>query len=464
MKKTISNRITLLLVIFVIAVVLISSFISNGIIDQKFKIYLKQQHEENINKVIRIIEKYYYTDKNDLRKFNNELNGLAEVEELFIEIKDLNENVVYSSGQEFIVIKKHRRNMMGEQMKESMDLNSSEYIESSYDITSEGRKVASLTIGYFGSFNMTNEDLIFKRAMNISFVISAIIVLILTIIVSFLISKKISKPLVSLTNTANEIKRGNYNIRSGIKTKTKEIDDLSFSINYLAESLHQQEGLRKRLTSDLVHEIKTPLTILNNFIDAFLDGVWEPDSEKLESCKEEILRLSKMVDNLKNIYLLEESKLNLSKAEFNLSKFLSKIINTFTPIYQKKNIQISHSIVDNIIVFMDMDKIKQIIYNLLSNAYRYTDADGQVKVSLEKNKSNIIIKVMDNGIGIEKEDIINIFERFYRTDLSRARETGGAGIGLTIVKTLTEAHEGEIYVESELGKGSTFILTFPIEK
>lgn len=141
-----------------------------------------------------------------------------------------------------------------------------------------------------------------------------------------------------------------------------------------------------------------------------------------------------------------------------------KIINTFKPIFLKKNIELNHGIEENIMVFVDKDKIKQVVYNLLSNANRYTDYGGKVIVCLEKRSSSIVLKVEDSGMGIAENDMENIFERFYRTDISRNRETGGAGIGLTIVKTLTEAHKGKISVQSELGKGSTFILCFPTEK
>ncbi|GAA0178664.1 HAMP domain-containing sensor histidine kinase [Clostridium sediminicola] len=463
MKKTISNKIRLILVLFVITIVIISSLISNTIIDNKFNNYLKKQHEENINKVKILIQNYYEHDHSNSIKLTRELTKLAELEKLYIEIINMNGNTVFSSGKEDI-IHKNTKNKMDGHMIRQRGLNTSDYQENYYDIVIEGKKEARLTIGYFGSFNVSNEDLIFKGAMNFSFIISAIIALIIAILFSTIISKKLSKPLTSLTNTANEIKTGNYKIRSKVNTKTKEIDDLSDSINYLADNLYKQEDLRKRLTSDLVHEIKTPLTIINNHIDAFLDGIWEADSEKLNSCKEEVIRLSKMVDSLKNIYMLEESKLNLNKSEFNLSQYIIKIIRTFKPIYLKKNIELKYDIEEDIIVFMDMDKIKQIIYNLLSNANRYTDYEGEVTISLEKRDSSIILKVKDNGIGISEKDMKNIFERFYRTDLSRNRETGGAGIGLTIVKTLTEAHEGKISVQSEEGKGSTFILLFPNDK
>ncbi|SHH64810.1 sensor histidine kinase [Clostridium grantii] len=461
MKRKISTRITTILVLFVLAILLISSVISNSIIDKRFNNYLENQHEENMLKIKETIENFYYEDSGNFEVLMEQLNELSTIHQLYIEIENKKGKTIYTSGKKALesknINKMPNRKWMGVQ-----GMNMGEYIEQNYDIIINSEKIAELNIGYIGTYNLTEQDLIFKSAMNVSFLISGVIVLGVALIFSFLISKKISKPITSITNTANEMKNGNYTIRTEFSTKTKEFYDLSNSINYLADNLYKQEALRKRLTSDLVHEIKTPLTILNNHIEAFTDGIWEVDNEKLFSCQEEVLRLSKMVDNLNNIYMLEESKLNLNKEQFDITEFIKKIIGTFKPIYIKKNIELKYIGQDGILVFMDEDKIKQIIYNLLSNAYRYTDNNGEVIVSLEKQKENIVLRVKDNGIGISEEDLRNIFERFYRADASRDRETGGAGIGLTIVKTLIEAHKGSISVKSELNVGSEFIVKMPI--
>jgi signal transduction histidine kinase len=462
MKIKISTRNTTILVLFVLAILFMSSIISNIIIDIKFDEYLENQHEDNMVRIKTLIEDYYYGDENNFESLSEKLDDIARVQKLYIQIKSKEGEGLYTSGRNFLNDKKNYKINL-RKLIVSHKVSLGEYRQKSYDITIGNDDIVQLYIGYIGIYNNTEEDLIFKSAMNFSLILSGTIVLGIAIIFSFLISKRVSKPIVSITNTANEIQKGNYSIRSNVYTSTKEFYDLAKSINYLAENLHKQESLRKRLTSDLVHEIKTPLTILNNYIDAFIDGIWEVNNEKLYSCQEEVLRLSKMADNLKNVYMLEESKLNLNKSQFDISEFIRKIIDTFKPIYMKKKIKISYFGEQIVFVFMDEDKIKQIIYNLLSNAYRYTDNNGQVTISLEKHKENIVIKVKDNGIGITEEDLEYIFERFYRSDLSRTRETGGAGIGLTIVKTLTEAHNGSISVKSQLGKGSEFILNIPIK-
>jgi two-component system, OmpR family, sensor histidine kinase BaeS len=256
--------------------------------------------------------------------------------------------------------------------------------------------------------------------------------------------------------------KGNLGARAEFKTVTREIDNLSRSINYLAETLLQQEMLRKRLTSDMAHEIRTPLTTLKTHIEAIMDGIWEPTKDRLESCHEEIERITKLAEGLQNLAKIEQATLVVYKTKFDVSNELMKIVNSFEAMYRNKNLKTNTVIAYGIIANLDKDKFKQIMYNLLSNAYKYSRDAGYVSIRLEKENNFIKIEVEDNGIGIPDKDLPYIFERFYRGDVSRSRETGGAGIGLTITKTLVEAHGGRIDVESVEGKGSIFRLRLPV--
>lgn len=181
----------------------------------------------------------------------------------------------------------------------------------------------------------------------------------------------------------------------------------------------------------------------------------------LTSFYEEIERLIKLVEGLNDIAKLEQTNINLNKSKFNLSLELNKITTSFEPLFTSSNLQIYSNLIPNVAVLMDKDKLKQVIYNLLSNSLKYSKPNGDVLLTLKFEDNNIIIEVKDNGIGISDKDLPFIFERFYRSDESRDKNTGGAGIGLTIVKAIVEAHSGTISVKSSLGEGSTFTLTFP---
>ncbi|HEY5523755.1 MAG TPA: HAMP domain-containing sensor histidine kinase, partial [Clostridium sp.] len=206
---------------------------------------------------------------------------------------------------------------------------------------------------------------------------------------------------------------------------------------------------------------RTPLTNLKSHIEALLDKVWEPTEEMLTSYYEEIQRLIKLVEGLSDIAKLEQTNLNLNKSKFDLSLELEKIITSFKPLYKNSGSTIYSNLIPNVEVLMDRDKLKQVMYNLLSNSLKYSKINEEVLLTLKCENDSIIIEVKDTGIGISENDLPFIFERFYRSDKSRDKNTGGAGIGLTIVKAIVESHKGTIIVNSTLGEGSTFVLTFP---
>jgi len=336
-----------------------------------------------------------------------------------------------------------------------------EYTEDKYPLMKNNTEVGSIVFGYYGTSYLNSSALTFKTTLNRSYFFSIFIALIFGLMVSIFLSKQISSPLIKITDTANRIRNGDLKARSHVVSKTKEIDDLTTSINYLGETLQTQEILRKRLTSDMAHELRTPLTNLKSHVEALLDKVWEPTEKMLISFYEEIERLIKLIEGLNDISKLEQTNLVLNKSNFNLSLELGKIVTYFEPLYANSNLKIFSNLLSNVEVFMDKDKFTQIMYNLLSNSLKYLKENGEVFVTLSHENDTVIIEVNDTGIGISEKDLPFIFERFYRSDESRNRNTGGSGIGLTITKAIVEAHKGTINVKSILGIGSTFVLAFP---
>lgn len=299
--------------------------------------------------------------------------------------------------------------------------------------------------------------------LNRSLVASGIFAVIIGLLVSILISRQLTKPIVNITETANKLRNGDLSARSSVINKTREIAQLRESINYLGDSLSKEDSIRKRYASDISHELRTPLTTLKTHLEAISDGIWEPNKEHLDILNDEVLRLTKLVDDLKSSFTQEEYKPKINKTSFDISQELENIIISFEPLFNKENCEFQSNIEKDINVNMDKEKLNQIIYNLLSNSLRYLNEDGKVFVSLYKSNKDVIIKISDNGIGIKEEDLKNIFNRFYRVDTSRNKATGGTGLGLSIVKSLVEAHNGQIDVKSEFGKGTEFIIRLPMD-
>lgn len=461
MKISLVKKLSLGFISAILGSIILASAISNYTVGNKFKNYLVDEQKTKVNNVLKIIDDLYTGQKEASKIKTDEIQRYAELQDLYIEIKDISDNTLYTSGKSYLQRGGMMGNMMGSMMHNSYGINIGEYTENKYPLNIDNKEVGTIIIGYFGTSYLSSASVSFISTLNHSFIVSALVALIFGIIISIVFSKQISKPLANITETANKMRNGDLNVRANVNSNTKEIIELSNSINYLAETLSNQEMLRKRLTSDMAHELRTPLTTLKTHVEAFIDGIWEPTNERFETFYEEIDRLTKMVDNLRDLAKLEQTNISIKKSKVNLSNELGKIIDTYEPLYIKENYELTSIITPDMVANIDIDKFKQIMNNLLSNSYKYLKPNGTVKVVLKKENNIIIIKVIDNGIGIPDKDIPYIFERFYRSDLSRNKNTGGSGIGLTITKAFVEAHGGKIYVESKVNEGTTFTLEFP---
>ena len=313
-------------------------------------------------------------------------------------------------------------------------------------------------------YNITYlKDLFIKDIRNMIIGIS-LLMIIVVISISIFISQKISKPIIVVSKMTDSLKRGGYDQTLEYESSIVEIDNLVNSINDLSKELYNMEKLRKRLTSDISHELRTPLTSIQTHLEAMIDGIWEPTEERLISVNEEVIRISHLVDELKNLAKYDSDKNKLNISEVDLEQLIKNIIYNNESFALEKNIKIEYNL-EKIKAHIDKEKISQVIVNLISNAIRYTNCNcerlGKIIIRLYKEENLIKISVKDNGIGIPKKSLDYIFERFYRVDKSRCRNTGGTGVGLTICKSIIDLHNGNIEVKSEVNKGSEFLVSIP---
>lgn len=290
----------------------------------------------------------------------------------------------------------------------------------------------------------------------------SLLMIIVGIYLSVFLSQKISKPIIVVSKMTDSIKKGGYDQKLEYDSSILEIDNLINSINNLAYELNHMEKMRKRLTSDISHELRTPLTSIQTHLEAMIDGIWEPTEERLNSVNEEVIRLSHLVNQLKNLAKFDNEKNVLNLSNTNLTQLIKNIIYNNESYALEKDIKINSDLED-ININIDKEKISQVIVNLISNAIRYTCEDGNIFIKSYKKNDEVKIHVIDNGRGIPKESLAYIFERFYRVDDSRCRKTGGTGVGLTICKSIIDLHHGKIEVISEENKGSEFIVTLPVK-
>lgn len=297
----------------------------------------------------------------------------------------------------------------------------------------------------------------------------------------FLASKAL-KPVDRITQTAREITSQNLNKRIEPPKVKDEISRLIETFNDMISRLDQSFRQVKQFTADASHELKTPLTILKGEVEVALrkERSLQDYEQVLKSNLEEINRMSQIVEDLLLLSKAEMGEIKLNHERINLTEILNEVVGQMSLLAQSKNINIGTSNHDEEIHMIgDGLRIRELFLNLIENGIKYTEEggsllitlvkespDGQKKVAIPVEKdgeeyAKIIFK--DTGIGISKEDLPKIFNRFYRVDKARSREAGGSGLGLSICKWIVEAHKGEISVESELGKGSTFIVKLPLQ-
>lgn len=303
----------------------------------------------------------------------------------------------------------------------------------------------------------------FKLSINKGIAASIIFTLCIVIILSLYFSKQFSVPISEVSDISVKLSKGDYSPRTDVDTDILELENLKNSINTLGEKLKQQDILRRRLVSDISHEIRTPLNILENNLEAMIDGIFPTNTEQLTALNDEVIRFGKLLNNLNVLKEFESESVILNEEKVSLKEVISSVCDDFLLVSNEKNIEIIYNVKpnENYTILGNRDKLKQVFINILSNAVKFTNRDGKIWVNLTTNKNEIVVSIRDNGIGISKEDLPFIFERLYRGDKSR-NKIEGSGIGLTIVKSILELHSATINVESEINKGSKFTIRFKL--
>jgi signal transduction histidine kinase len=349
-----------------------------------------------------------------------------------------------------------------------------------YPVLYSGRTVGNVSIETYGPFFYSEAESNFLTSINSLLIIATLILTLASIVISIILSRAIAMPVNKSAEAARQIARAHscgmkasggpaapLAIRIDERYSTRELAELSRSINALAAELEEAERRQKQLTSDIAHELRTPLTLLQGGIEAMIDDVYKPDKARLESCHEEIIRLVRLIQDLNTLTNLEWETMTLNKTEFDLAQLLRVTVEQFKAAALEKGIEITLNLTESnengtFAMVADYDRLKQVFINLLSNAVKYTD-EGGVSISAVKaggadTTAFWELAVTDTGIGIPESDLPRVFERFYRTDKSRNSSTGGAGIGLTIAAAIVHAHGGTISVESPGpdGRGSVF--------
>lgn len=292
-----------------------------------------------------------------------------------------------------------------------------------------------------------------------------VIVATMALIAALFFSQALTKPITVLTRTIQKMGKGDLSVRAPVKG-SGELRNLASSYNAMAEQLESLDQSRNQFVSNASHELKTPLATMKILLENL---IYEPSmpqevrSEFLNDMNHEIDRLTSIVTDLLTLTRMDDHKVELHMDTMDLSELAEETLRLLQPNAAKRSQVLKGRITPGIKLRADRAKLGQVIYNLTENALKYSHDGGRITVTLSVRGRAAILAVQDNGVGIPKEDIPHIFDRFYRVDKARSRETGGTGLGLSIVRQLVQLHGGAVTVESEYGKGSTFLVELPLE-
>ncbi len=329
----------------------------------------------------------------------------------------------------------------------------------------DGRTVGQVRLWSFGSEALlTKSDAAFRTNSYTAIATSAAVAVLLAFIMGSFASRSLTRPIKIITSTASQIRGGDLTARTGL-TGEDEIGRLGETFDDMATSLEHDIKFEHRLTSDVAHELRTPLMAMLVTVEAMQDGVLPSDDEHFETVASEVRRLSRLVDAMLHLSRIENGKRELKIESTDVVYMVRSLVSVQHQLFHERGLHLRfddktsrHECYADI----DPDLIREAITNIMSNAMRYTASGGWIVVSVETDRKDVLISVRDTGIGIAEEDIPKVFSRFWRSDASRERVSGGLGVGLAITKEIVEQHNGKIIVESELGKGTKFTLHIPI--
>ncbi len=280
------------------------------------------------------------------------------------------------------------------------------------------------------------------------------------LVLSFLLIAQILSPLRVLTRATERIAEGDLSEEIRLKSRD-ELGQLGSSFTHMVEGLRRSETLRRTMTADIAHELRTPVTIIQGTLEAILDGIYDASNETIAPIYEETLHLGSLIDDLRDLALAEAGELRLTKEATDVGELVRQVSESAgASVDQSPTVRVD---VDGGIppVSLDPKRFRQVLANLLSNALIYTPADGEICVRVRRMDGSIELSVSDTGPGISEKDLPHLFERFYRGDPARGR-TGGSGLGLAIVRQWVEAHGGAIRAENRKGGGARFVLRIPM--
>ncbi len=303
-------------------------------------------------------------------------------------------------------------------------------------------------------------------ALNGGILLAAVVAGVIALLLGVVLVRQITAPLRGLRSAAHAIAGGDLTQRVPV-TSQDELGDVAKAFNRMAETLERNEMLRRHMMADIAHELRTPLTVMQGQVEALLDGVFPSTPEHLSPIHDQTVLMSRLVSDLRDLALAEAGNLRLEYRSTDLGELVRRVATAVEPAALERGVTLEVGVRPGLPpVYADGDRLRQVLHNLLGYALRHTPAGGKVHVTVDRTSQAErgrcqTVSVSDTGTGIAPEELPHIFDRFYQADRRRAQEEGGTGLGLTIARSIVEAHGGRIWAASQPGSGTQITFGLP---
>ena len=457
--RSLRTQVSLAFVLIVLITVSIISFASNVLIRQRFEAYVLSQQNTRTEAIVDNLGMQYdmLTDTWSSEAVYT-LGMYSLYDGYIIKVSDKDGAGVWDAENHDMQRCQEVMDEISLRMKAYGTVGG--FMSREYALTQNGQKIGTVSIRFFGPFFLSESDVVFLDALNLLLMVIGIASLLLSVVTGGLLARRIARPITETADIAKQIAAGRYDVQFKGQTRTRELHNLISALKHLADALAKQENLRKQLTADVAHELRTPLTTLGSHLEAMIEGVWQPTPDRLRSCHDEILRLGKLVADLERLERVESADPKPDKAPVDILALARGVCGNFDAELANKGLQLAIE-GEASVISADRDAVSRVITNLMSNAVKYTPQGGQILMNVKDSVHASVLTIEDNGPGIPESELPFVFERMYRADKSRNRNTGGAGIGLAIVKSLVAAHGGTVTAENLPAQGIRFTVTLP---
>lgn len=460
------HRLILSHMVTALTIIVMISFITNFSVKNGFEHYIINVHNQLVSEITQNLSHLYTEDGYDLDDVAH--IGVEAIEKgLIITLEDTKGNILWSAMEHNAGLCEAMISNVKENMFQHYTNWDGNYTEDLVPILKSGTTIGQLRVGYLGPFYFNEEELYFLSTINQVIISVGVISLILAFIIGTLISKTVTEPIKDVISKLNTIHLSTQSFTSIPNGHAAELKALYRCAQSLESRIREQEALRKQLTQDMSHELKTPLTAIQGQIEGMLDGIFPLDHRQLQSCYDEIIRIKSLIEEVEKLSYAENSNTEIVIETFDLYALIKNVLMNSEKDLADKGMTweiIEGPSFDSISYKQfsgDSDKLKQVIINLTNNALKYAGANAKISLILDNMDNALSIVYKDNGQGIPAEHLPYVFERFYRADPSRTGHNG-LGIGLTLVKSILEKHQGTVNVDSNKNEGTTFTILLPV--